>query len=185
MKTFRLAVLAAACCAATQALACYTVYDRDNQIVYNAQVPPVDMSRPVGETLPAVFPGGHLVFGAATDCPRENQPLPKLRVTSSSDRSPLLTDAETARSLGLRHTMVGNVAVVPERPADMRPGVNLAESGLQAPDTRMMGAGPARPGTQAYGAPASGTQRGGQVITEMHNPPLTAVQPLPPLIRSR
>jgi hypothetical protein len=45
--------------------------------------------------------------------------------------------------------------------------VVVAESGLPlaAPDTSRMGAGPARPA------------RSNTVITEMHTPPLTAVQP--------
>ncbi|TFZ08788.1 hypothetical protein [Ramlibacter humi] len=173
----QLAIVAAACCWATQALACYTVYDRNDQVVYNAQLPPVDMSRPLHETLPQSYPGGHMVFGSGDDCPVVNAER-RLRTASKTGRSPLLTDAATAERMGLPHTMMANgVAVVPDRPDDMRPGVVLAESGLppaQAPNTTMMGAGPARNPAQAMGA---GPARPGQVITEMHNPPMTAVQP--------
>ncbi len=56
-------------CASLNALACYTVYDRNNLIVYNAQTAPVDMRLQIHETLPRVFPGAHLVFDDSTDCP--------------------------------------------------------------------------------------------------------------------
>jgi hypothetical protein len=143
------------------------------------------MSRPLHETLPAKFPGGHLVFGNGDSCPAVN-PEPRLRTTSSTGRSPLLTDAQTAEKMGLPHTVMANgVAVVPNRPDDMRPGVVLAESGLQqpalvAPDTTMMGAGPARNPTQVMGGAPAPQQRRGPVITEMYNPPLTATQPALP-----
>jgi hypothetical protein len=161
---------AVAALAAGPALACFTVYDRNNNVLYNAQVAPVDMSRPLNETLPKKFPGGHLVFSNSADCPVV-QASGQFQVASTPGRSPLLTDVATARSLGLPHRVLGNgVAVVPNRPDNMRPGVVLAESGLPpaaGPDTRAMGAGPAQ----------RGQQRTGPVITEMHNPPLTAVQP--------
>lgn len=42
--------------------ACYIVYGADKQIVYRSQLPPVDMSRPLHETVPRIAPGGTLVF---------------------------------------------------------------------------------------------------------------------------
>ena len=42
--------------ASMQAAACYTVYDPSDRVVYHESVPPVDMSRPLHETLPARFP---------------------------------------------------------------------------------------------------------------------------------
>ncbi len=64
-------LLCSVACAVTAlpALACFTVYDRANRVVYNAQTPPVDMRYPIHQTLPRVFPGGHMVFGDSTDCP--------------------------------------------------------------------------------------------------------------------
>lgn len=64
-------ILCGAVCAAAAlpALACFTVYDRSNRVVYNAQTPPVDMGYPIHETLPRVFPGGHMVFDDSGDCP--------------------------------------------------------------------------------------------------------------------
>lgn len=55
--------------AAPHALACFTVYDASNRIVYNAQTPPVNMSYQIHEVLPSVYPGGHMVFGNDPDCP--------------------------------------------------------------------------------------------------------------------
>lgn len=154
--------------AAGNALACYTVYDRSNVVVYNAQTPPVDMSLPIHQTLPGVFPGGHLVFGSSLDCPRE-QALPARTLPPAVAASPLLTDRSTAEAMRLPHTVIaGGVALVPARAAARAdlPTFSIvpADTALArapVPDTRMMGAGPAP----------------GSVITEMHNPPLTAVQP--------
>ncbi len=56
-----------------QAAACYTVYNRANQVVYNAAQAPVDMRYQLHETLPAVFPDGHMVFSITdTSCPPVN-----------------------------------------------------------------------------------------------------------------
>jgi hypothetical protein len=57
----------------TPALACYTVYNRANQVIYHASAAPVDMRYQLHETLPAVFPDGHMVF-SITDvaCPPVN-----------------------------------------------------------------------------------------------------------------
>lgn len=64
----------ALCClsllAASQAFACFTVTSPRGQVLYHAVDPPVDMSRQLHETLPYVFPGGHMVFDLGTDCPR-------------------------------------------------------------------------------------------------------------------
>jgi hypothetical protein len=69
---YALAVFAAVACSG-QALACYTVYNRANQVVYHAAAAPVDMRYPLHQTLPAVFPQGHLVFSVAdTHCPQVN-----------------------------------------------------------------------------------------------------------------
>ena len=55
--------------ASVPALACYTVYDASSRILYQSDKPPVDMSRPLHETLPQRFPGGQLVFDDSADCP--------------------------------------------------------------------------------------------------------------------
>ena len=71
MPSIRLALLAAvAGCGfwASGALAaCYVVYGADQQVVYRGQTPPVDMSRNLHETLPAIAPGGRMVFSLDSD----------------------------------------------------------------------------------------------------------------------
>jgi hypothetical protein len=42
--------------------ACYVVYNADKEMVYRSPEPPVDLSRPLHQTLPEVAPGGSLVF---------------------------------------------------------------------------------------------------------------------------
>ena len=67
---FKLAFICFLGVSATNAMACYTVYDSFNRVIYNAQEAPVDMRRQLHETMPRTFPGGHMVFGSETDCPR-------------------------------------------------------------------------------------------------------------------
>jgi hypothetical protein len=157
MKT-RFVVLALACFAAAPAMACYTVYDRTNTLVYNAQVPPVDMTKPLREALDARWPGGHMVFGSESECPRLNAVRRQIQQASTTGRSPLLTDVATAERMGMPHTNLGNgVAVIADRPDSMRPGVVVTESG--APATNAMGAGPAPTRTHSE-----------TVITEIREP---------------
>lgn len=161
MELRKALLAAAAALAAGPALACYTIYDAGNRMVYNSELPPFDMSRPLHQTLLGAYPGGHLVFEPGASCPVESPARSIARPPSFNGRTPLLTNVSAARAMGVPHTVLANgVALVPQRPDSMRPGVVLAESGLPAPavDTRMMGAGraPARPNT---GAPVMGTNR--------------------------
>lgn len=56
--------------AASPAMACFTVYNAaTNDVVYSGQEAPIDMSYQIHQKLPAVFPGGHMVFGVSNDCP--------------------------------------------------------------------------------------------------------------------
>lgn len=50
-------------------MACYTVYNPGNQILYSGEAPPIDMSYQIHEKLPAVFPSGHLIFDTSNNCP--------------------------------------------------------------------------------------------------------------------
>ena len=61
--------LAVSALLSTQAVACYTVYNPANVRVYSNMSPPIDMSYQIHQRLPAVFPGGHLVFDTSTNCP--------------------------------------------------------------------------------------------------------------------
>jgi hypothetical protein len=151
------------------ALACYTVYDQSNRVVYNAQMPPVDMKLPLHQTLPRVFPGGHMVFDGNAQCPAE-QPLPRVAARSSNGVAPLLTDRRTAEAMNAPHTVLASGAALVQQPPALRPGVVvateaapvIAAAGTGEPDTRTMGAGPARP-------------RSDTVITEMRDG-LTVIQ---------
>ncbi len=92
-NALRLAGLAAvAALLATPALACYTVYDAADRVVYQAQTPPVDMRFQIHEVLPQVYPGGHLVFGNEQDCPLVN--------TRSVVATAAVADASTLRPRG-------------------------------------------------------------------------------------
>jgi len=159
----KLALLCAIGLASVNAMACYTVYDRDNRIVYNAQTPPVDMSRPLRETVPVAFPGGTMIFGSATDCPRE-APIPVSLPISPSKPSPLLTDRRTAVEMKAPYTVLpSGVALISQPTAVMTAGLTSYSSSVPAP----------------VALPAMAPQRSARrdtVITELHNPPLTVVQ---------
>lgn len=131
---------------ALQAMACYTVYDRSNRIMYQGEQPPVDMSLPIHETVPARFPGGHMVFDSATVC----QDIVASRPAPVPGGTPLLTNQQTAQAMRVPYTaMAGGLALVRPEAAAMRPGLTVVPSTTFAAvpqprdSTRMMGAGPA------------------------------------------
>lgn len=159
MKT-KLALMILLSAAATQSLACYTVYDRSNKIVYYAQTPPVDMTPPVNDRLQQRFPGSHMVFGSATDCPAKQAGYNPAKPPPSN--APLFTDKQTAEEMKLAHTVLPNGAVVvPKPPANMKPGFTVMNLGGR--DT---------PASAIQAAPAKRSA----VITEMKNPPVTVIQ---------
>ncbi|WP_311221225.1 MULTISPECIES: hypothetical protein [unclassified Acidovorax] len=59
---FAAAALLAGLCSQGAFAACYVVYSADKQVIYRSQVPPVDLSRQLHETLPRVAPGSTMVF---------------------------------------------------------------------------------------------------------------------------
>lgn len=171
----KLALLATLAFSSVNAMACYTVYDQSNRVVYNAQTPPVDMSRPLHETLPVVFPGGHMVFGATTDCPSQpsvrSAPSVSVAVPVTAKRSPLLTDRRTAEAMNVPHTILPSGVALVNNPPPMDVRVTVLAST----------ASPARAAAipAAYATPAVSQrtqQHRGTVITELHNPPLTVIQ---------
>jgi hypothetical protein len=114
--------------AAAPAFACYTVYDSANYIVYRSEQPPVDMSRPLHETLPARFPGGLLVFDTASECTPVNSLAMGNGGPTTTTASPLLTHASATKSQRLPARPVERgVAVVPPG-ATMEPGVTVLPS---------------------------------------------------------
>lgn len=147
---------------AFNALACYTVYDRSNAVVYHAMVPPVDMTPPYTDRLGKVFPGSHLVFGSNTGCPATQAGYNPSRQPAAA---PLFTDPQTAEGMKLEHTVLpSGAAVVRKPPANMRPGFTVMNLG----------------GGTGSAAPGIGVERSsGPVITEMRNPPMTVIQDAP------
>jgi hypothetical protein len=150
--------------ASLHASACYTVYDRSDRVVYQSEFPPVDMSRPIHETLPSRFPDSHMVFDTTATCPATTSIAARGGVIDTRTHSPLLTDERTAVAMGMPHTrLAGGIALVQPRDAILAPGLTvLADTRLAASrsNTSAMGAGPST----------------GPVITELRDPPLTIEQ---------
>ena len=184
---FKLALLCALAGASVQAMACYTVYDRNDRVVYNAQTSPVDMSQPIHVTLPRLYPGGHMVTDLGNDCPvRSASAAPVLRVQPAGSSSPLLTDEVTARTMHLPHTQLASgAAIVPAQAVAkldlptfsvIQTSNDVAVAGGGSP-TQYMGAGRAGMApTQAMGAGPAALQDRGAVITELRDPPVTIIQ---------
>ena len=191
---FKLALLCGLALAGANASACYTIYDANDRVVYRGVEAPVDMSLPVHQTVGRRFPGAHMVFDVSNAC--DSVAITQVSRPSSADlppnsirmerttrtlpggaAAPLLTDRRTAMAMNLPHrVMEGEIVMVP---AEVAARVDLpsmtvipATQFARAPDTSTLAAGPA-PATATMGA---GPAPGGTVITEMHNPPLTAVQ---------
>ena len=80
MKTLlpvTLVMLCAAVHPAAQA-ACYMVLDAKEQVVYRAPLPPVNMAQPLHATVPALVPGGKMVFWPSdAGCESEIHNLPR------------------------------------------------------------------------------------------------------------
>ncbi len=71
------AALSAGLWSAAASAACYVVYSPAQQVIYRSQTPPVDLSRQIHQTLPAVAPGSTLVFSLdSSDCQVEFNRLP-------------------------------------------------------------------------------------------------------------
>ena len=145
--------------------ACYTVYDRANHVLYNSQIAPVDMSRPLHETVPVAFPGGSMVFNSSMDCPRLAASNNAAAPADPARPSPLLTDRRTAESMHLRHSILPSGVALVTNPPQLGGGVTVIASTAPAP---MLVA--------AATAAQRASQRPDTLITEMHNPPLTVVQ---------
>ncbi len=182
----KLGVLFGLLLAGANAMACYTVYDTNNRVVYRGPDAPVDMSLPLHEALAGRFPAGSsMVFDQTATCTpvsiaqvaRPTGPMvpPNTirmertgRQLSPSSTAPLLTDRDTALRQQLPYTVVaGDIVMVPAAAAARAqlPTFNVvpadtAVARAAVPNTAAMGAGPAR----------------GTVITEMRDPPMTVIQ---------
>jgi hypothetical protein len=172
------------------AMACYTVYDSANRVIYRGTDTPVDMSLPLREAVGQRFPAGSsLVFDLSPNCtpisiaqvarptgpmvPPGTIRMERTGRTASptSNASPLLTDRETAQRQHLPHTVVaGNIVLVPAQAAaradlptfTVIPADTAVARAPAAVNTSVMGAGPMR--------------QNNTVITEMRDPPMTIIQ---------
>ena len=150
--------------ASFNASACYTVYDRSDRVVYQAQEPPVDMSRPIHETLPLRYPGAHMVFDTDSECAVISSIAAGGGARDMTTRSPLLTNERMAVAMRMPHTqLAGGIALVQARDATLEPGLTGIPSTRMAAygsSTATMGAGPSR----------------SPMITELRDPPVTIEQ---------
>jgi hypothetical protein len=159
-----LALFAVLAAASFNAGACYTVYDRADRVVYQSADPPVDMSRPLHETLPSRFPGGHMVFDSSGDCPVTTSVAARGGTSDWTTRSPLLTNERTAIAMRVPHTpLPGGIALVQPGAATLAPALTIV------PDTRLASS---RSNTSAMGAAPSRRP----VITELRDPPVIIEQ---------
>jgi hypothetical protein len=170
---FKHAFLCGLALASANAMACYTVYDARDRVVYQGVEAPVDMSMHLREALAArgYAAGSRMEFDLSTSCAPVNLaqvarptsgdvPPGTIRMersgkqaTTPSSSAPLLTDRATAMRSQLPHTVVaGNIVVVPAQAAarvdlptfTVIPADTVALAAVRGPDTRAMGAGPAR-----------------------------------------
>jgi hypothetical protein len=140
-------VLAAA---SWQAMACYTVYDASSRIMYRGETAPVDMSRPLHETVPARFPGGQLVFddGACAALPAG---LPS---SYRSGSSPLLTDRHSAQAAGVSYAALSrDIVMVPAREAAVAEAALPSGIMVVPGEHSVMMGGPPRPAAPATNVP--------------------------------
>lgn len=185
----KIALLCGLLLSGANAMACYTVYDASNRVIFRGAEAPVDMSLPLHQAVAQRFPqGSSLVFDQGATCTPVNLaqvarpgsgmvPVNTIRSertgrqVSPSSAAPLLTDRETAARSGVPHTVVaGDIVLVPPSAANrvtmptfnvIPPDTALARAN-GIPDTTALGAGPAR--------------RDNTVITEMRDPPLTIIE---------
>jgi len=166
MKFRKSLLVALVAAAASQAQACYTVYDGAGRVAWRSTQAPVDMSLPLHDTLPQRFPGGHMVFDTTDACEAVVAAAP--RRFAAAGPAPLLTDRAAARDTGVPFAATASHAIVMVQPRDA--AAVLAASGALnavpaaalagAPDTSRMGGPPAR----------------STVITELRDPQGTIVE---------
>lgn len=167
--------------AGANAMACYTVLDRNERIVYQGPEAPVDMSLPLHATLGRTHPGAQMVFDQ--DACSRNIPLARVARSASKDvplntmrieggsatasastgTAPLLIDRASAQRRGLPYVNVAGdiVAVAPEAAArDTSRTVTLTPTTVvaTAADTRVMGNAGAGFDTRVMGGPPARRQ---------------------------
>lgn len=158
--------------ASLPAYACYTVYDGANRVLYRSAQAPVDMSRPLHETLPQRFPGGHMVFDTASSCEAILAEGP--RRIAASGPAPLLTDRGRAEAAGVTYAALSRdiVLVQPRDAAAVLAGGGPVNVIAPAVSPRMLAQPATAPDTSRMGGPPAR----GTVITELRDPPVTIIE---------
>jgi hypothetical protein len=178
----KLALLCGLALAGANAMACYTVYDGTNRVIFQGIETPVDMSVPLHQSVGQRFgAGATMVFNQSNTCTpvgiaqvarssaRDTAPgtirMERTgRTVAPSSEAPLLTDRSTAQANHLPHkTMAGNIVMVPAVAAAR---IDLPTFTVIPSDTAVARA-PTPVNTAAMGAGPATTR--GTVITEMRN----------------
>lgn len=122
-----------------QAAGCFSVYSLDNRLLYRSEVSPVDLSRPLSETLPRVFPAGSSMsfvtdevpcpaVALSAPAPSGASALPPAKKSSSA-----AADADWAASPSGIPTAQERAAPTPEGPGVYR---SLQADGDMSPQER-------------------------------------------------
>jgi hypothetical protein len=188
----KIALICGLALAGANAMACFTVYDGNNRVVYQGTESPVDMSRQLHEAVGQRFgSGASMVFNQSNTCtpvsiaqvarPTGRDVPPGTirmertgRTAGPSSEAPLLTDRVTAQRQHLPYTVVGGDIV--KVPASAAARVDLPTFTVIPADVAVARtSAPAAVNTAAMGA-GPAPSRASTVITEMRDPPMTIVQ---------
>lgn len=158
--------------ASLPAQACYTVYGAAGAVVYRSTQAPVDMSRPLHDTLPQRFPGGHMVFDTASSCEAVVPEGPRRAAVAGP--APLLTDRGSAEAAGVNYAALSRdiVMVQPRDAAVVLAGSSAVNVIAPVVSPRMLAQSLTPPDTSRMGGPPAG----GTVITELRDPPVTIIE---------
>ena len=188
----KLALLCAIGLASANAMACYTVYDRNDRVLYQGEDAPVDMSRPLHETLGRSYPGAQMVFDQSLSC----SSVVLRRQAAAPARAQVVAVAPATNTMGAGPApstkVMGNAPARATRSAAPLLTDRRTAMSLQVPYTVMQGeivmVPPEaasrvvqRPGVNVVPKGTVGATSqvsaasGGTVITEMYNPPMTVV----------
>lgn len=88
--------------------ACFYVYGPKNDLLYRSTIAPVDLSRPISQSVRARFGGGHLTMVPdESDCPdlaafgpNPQAPVVRAEGTSPIEASPLFRNIESRTAFG-------------------------------------------------------------------------------------
>ena len=183
--------------ASLNAMACYTVYDSTNRVLYQGASSPVDLSKPLHETLGRTHPGAHMVFEQDATCrpvgiaqmARATGPgaAPNTAVMGAGASTAVMGAGPARVAATTRAAAPGTAPLLTDRRTAMANKVPFTVlSGevvvvpasyagrLAAPAVTVVP--PAVSSRVSSAAPAPQVVRQGAMITELRDPPVTIVQ---------